>query len=379
AFVLASPPTGRMWDVFKGYAGRVRCLTLRTGEFLPSTISYFTSRLQSESDSPYLLPNLRQIGLEPDEPSSLSSIIHLLRPDFEAIELHLNVGCVRLTAERAAQIANALSARPLLCLARISILCGGFHVMEQGSLDPLFSLVHLQTNLAALELRHYRLTAEALSKLGQQTQLTQLIIENRGTSLEAAAAMFSTIGYLFPGLRTLKFSFDPRLNAEIGVSTIAGISSCHDLRSLEVGNSSEGFLTSHMVSEMGRWWPCMEEFGLVSYRYLARKIRTPLRRLYDIAQAWSITLRLLNVPFNLGWDFPPVSEAMAVKFRHLKSITIISTVLLPNLCEEKYSSIAEFLAAITNPHFSVHESLDLSSSPEYAALNQRIKEMREAQ
>ncbi|KAG8891452.1 hypothetical protein FRC00_013648, partial [Tulasnella sp. 408] len=379
--VLAGPPTDRMWEVFKGYAGRVRCLTFRMEEFAPSTISYFSSRLRSASDSPYLLPNLRRICFAPENLSTLPSIIQLLPPDLKAIELHLNMGSAWLTAATATQLANALSDRPLRRLASITIICEGSISMEQESLSPLFSLVQVQSNPEARELRKYKLIAEALSKVGQQTQLTKLIIKHPGTSLEAAAAMSNTIGSLFPGLRTLKFSFDLDLQDEIKASIIAGISSCHDLRSLEVGNSGRGFLTSHMVSEMSQWWPFMEEFGLVSYGRLTRnEVNTPLSTLYDIAQAWSTTLRLLNVLFDLEFEgFPPASEARAVKFRHLKSITVISSALHPKLQRDRNYRMAEFLVVITNPQFRVHELLDWRSSREYVLLNQRIKEIRDAQ
>lgn len=127
--MLEGPPASRMWDIFKGYAGRVRYLAFRTGEFDSSTISYFSSRLPSESDSPYLLPKLRRIRFLPDELSTLSSIVQLLPPDLEAIILRLNVGRTRLTAATATHISNALSARPLRCLASISLRLGDFHIM----------------------------------------------------------------------------------------------------------------------------------------------------------------------------------------------------------------------------------------------------------
>lgn len=289
-------------------------------------------------------------------------------PDLQAIDLHF----FSLSPAMVTQIFNTLGAIPFGFLASIAI--GGSHNIEPESLEALYSLVQLQSNLETLELRSCRLTADSLSRLGQQTQLTSLVIQHCETSIEAVAAMFSSIGSLFGKLSMLDVRLDPELQGRIGVSTIAGLSSCRGIRRLVVRNTSGELLTSQMVSEMGRWWPSMEELSFTLNRRLGTDSGTPLNRLYDIARVWSTTLRSLGVPFSLGGDFPPVPETTAVKFRHLKSITVFPA----ELPDDKFTNITEFLAAITNSYCTVRKR-GIFVIREYEALNERIKVIREVQ
>lgn len=370
--MFADPPVDSKWDIVKGYARRVRCLNFLPWELDPSIISYVSSRLESPSDGPYLLPKIRLIFCSSVErgPAFLS-IIQMMPPDLQAIDLHF-FSPDRLSPTTVTQIFNTLSTTPFGFLTSISI--GGSHNIESESLEALFSLVQLQSNLETLELRNCRLTADSLSRLGQQTQLTSLVIQHCETSIEAVAAMFSTIGSLFGKLSMLDVWLHPELQGKIGVSTIAGLSSCRDIRRLVVRNTSGELLTSQMVSEMGRWWPSMEEFSFTPCRRFNTDSGTPLNRLYDIARVWSSTLRSLGVTFSFGGHFPPVPETTAVKFRHLKSITVFPA----ELPDDEFANIAEFLAAVTKPYCTVLKRGTFIIR-EYGALNERVKAIREVQ
>ncbi|KAG9025284.1 hypothetical protein FS837_005027, partial [Tulasnella sp. UAMH 9824] len=267
-------------------------------------------------------------------------------PELQAITLEL-ASPSKLSPATVTQIFDTLLAIPLGYLASITIL--GPHDVEQHSLEALLSLVQYQSSLETLDVRSCRFTAESLSRLSRQTQLTKLAFQHRETSLEAVEAMFSTIGSLFPKLRMLHVWLNPELQREIGVSTIAGLSSCRGIRRLSVSNTRGEGLTSQLMSAMGQWWPFMEEFSFTPNRCLATASGIPLNRLYDIAQAWSTTLRSLGVPFDLGGDFPPVPETTAVKLRHLKSIIVFQA----KLPDDKFANVAEFLAAITSSYCTV--------------------------
>lgn len=363
------PPIDSMWGVVEGYARRVRSISFAAGELEPEIISYIASRLESASDSPYFLPKLRHLHcFAPYNLESFLPLIQMLPPDLPVIRLS---GLPSQSPGMAAQIFDTLSAIPFRCL--ISIIISG---VEQDSVEALASLVQLQPTLESLELSW--LTAESLSKFSQHTQLTKLDIQHRGTSLEAVAAMFRTIGSLFPGLRTLDVRLDPLLKDEVGVSTVSGISSCHELRHMAVACTLTEILTSQTVSDMGQWWPFMEEFWFGHGSDVAGAPGTPLSRLYDIARAWSITLRSLSVPFNLEGNFPAVPETIAVKFCHLQSIIVISPHL--PVPDHRFASIAGFLAAITKPRFTVQDGGSFGDQDrKHVGLLLRIKEMREVQ
>lgn len=359
-----------MWECLQGYARRVRRIEFCAGEFATPVMSYISSRLESGCGRPYLLPQIRWIRCFAvhNSPAFLS-ILRMMPPDLQAIRFDCLPGASPATIT---QIFNTLSASPFRCITSLTI--SGASVAEQDVFDALASVVQLQSNLERLELRHVpRVTAESLSRLGQHHRLVKLDIQHCGTSLEEVAAMFTTIGSSFPRLRSLDIWLDLGLEDEVGVSTIAGIGSCHELRRLGVFCSRMKALTPQMMSEMRLWWPFMEDFWLGRSSSIPRGQGTPLSRFYDIAQAWSTTLRSTSVLFNLGGDVPPNLER-TTKFRHLRSITVIST----HLSNDKFARIAEFLSSVTTPPFIIQDRRSYRGQ-ECAELNRRIKEIHQVQ
>ncbi|KAG8921929.1 hypothetical protein FRC01_014727 [Tulasnella sp. 417] len=368
AWEFASPPMDRMWECVQGYALRVRRVEFCAGEFATPVVEYISTRLKSGFGPPHLLPKVRWIRcFALDNRPALLSILRMMPPDLQAIRLDCLSGASPATI---AQIFNTLSTTQFRCLTSITI--SGAYVAEQGAFDALASVIQLQSNLERLELRHVRVTAEALSKFIQQPRLIKLDIQHCGTSSQAVAAMFRTIGSSFPRLRSLEIWLERGLEDEVGASTIAGISSCHELRRLSVVCSRMRVLTPQMISEMRIWWPFMEDFCLGRSSAIPSGQGAPLSILCDIARAWSTTLRSISVLFELG-DVPSILE-MPTKFRHLRSITVLSS----HLSNDMFARIAGFLSEVTTPPFTIQDRRSYRGQ-ECAELNRRIKEIHQRQ
>lgn len=358
-----------MWDSVQGYARRIRRIGFCAGEFATPVVSYISSRLESARGRRYLLPRIRYIRcFALDNSPALFSILRMMPPDLQAIRLDCLPGASPATIAR---IFNTLSATPFRGLSTLTI--SGASIAEEDVFDSLASVIRLQSNLERLELRHVRVTAGSLSKFGQHPRLIELHIQHSGTSLEAVAALFRTIGVSFPVLRSLDIWLDRGLEDEVGVSTIAGISSCHELRRLSVVCPHMKALTPQMISEMRLWWPFMEDFWLGRSSAIPIGQGTPLSMLHDIAWAWSATLRSISVLFNLEGDVPPILERKT-KFCHLRSITVLST----HLSNDDFAKIAEFLSSVTTAPFTLQDRRSYRGQ-ECAELNRRIKEIHQVQ
>lgn len=185
-----------MWDIVKGYARRVRYLSFRAGELDPLIISYVFSRLESPSDSPYLLPRIRRIYcFAMDNAPAFLSIIRMMPPDsLQAIRLRFDTPS-RSSPATVIQVFNFLSARPFRCLR--SIVINGVSVAEEDSLEALASVVQLQSSLQTLELHHCRLSPKSLSGFTRKTQLSDLNMRIIG-SLHTVSAMLEDRWILVP-------------------------------------------------------------------------------------------------------------------------------------------------------------------------------------
>lgn len=351
-----------------GYAQRVRIVEWCRGEFTPAVISFLRSRVESGCGSPYLLPNLRGIRffLEGDG-MALLSVIRMIPPGLQ----ELAVDWPRLTTPVIfTQILNIILETPFHCLTNISI--SG----HDGAPDvqTLASVLRPQSNLEKLDLDGFRMTTESLATLGCHARLTNLDIQHRGESLQTVVELFGTIGSLFPKLRRLQVWLDGNLEDEVGISALTGIGSCSEMQHLVVSCSRSENLTSRMVSDMGRWWPSMEKFGVgpSQGRHPASGAGTPLSILNDIVRVWATTLQSLWITFSPGDQPLPVPESPQFKFQRLQAIHI-PPAPLPHA---RLVNMAEFLAAITTQTFAVREDRWFKTGG-WAKVNRLIREMHQ--
>lgn len=132
-----------------------------------------------------------------------------------------------------------------------------------------------------------------------------------------------------------------------------------------------------MMWDMGGWWPLMETLCFGGGSDFPDTPGTPLGVLRDAPPAWLSDLRSLRVPFDLGRDGLSDLETGPDRFRRLRSITTPST----HLSDDNLPKIAEFLAAMTTPHFIVRENRPSGRHREdrLAKLNKRISAIHRRQ
>ncbi|KAG8943509.1 hypothetical protein FRC04_002860 [Tulasnella sp. 424] len=282
----------------------------------------------------------------------------------------LDVDCFR-SAEPGifTQILKTILETPLLRLTSISI-SDYFHPPD---VQTLASVLRPQSNLEKLELCGFRITTESLATFGCHARLTDLNMKHSGESLQTVVELFGIIGSLFPKLRRLKVQLDRNLEDEVGISALAGIGSCSEIRRLVVSCSRSENLTSRMVSDMGRWWPSMERFGLeLSQGWDPARAGTPLSILNDIARVWATTLQYLGIAFGPGDQLLPVPESPRFKFQGLQAIQIPPA----PLSDDRLVNMAEFLAAITTHPLVVQEHQWIRTDG-WAKVNRLIREIHQ--
>lgn len=198
------------------------------GEFGPAVISHLLSRLESTRDSPSLLPNLREIRvfLVRDD-SSLLPLIRTIPYGLRAFSLD----CFNASPAIFTQVLKTTQDPQFNCLTSISICNSPSPIQD---LEIVVSIVRLQSNLEKLDLTGFQLTATSLATFGFHARLTKLYIRHHGESLQTVVELFGVIGPSFPKLRHLTVWLDDDLTDEVQVSSLAGISSCCELRRLEV-------------------------------------------------------------------------------------------------------------------------------------------------
>ncbi|KAG9017080.1 hypothetical protein FRB90_001859, partial [Tulasnella sp. 427] len=292
---LETPTRDEGWKIIANYARRVQRIDYSEGNFEPLTLACLTTRLRPTGDDKFVFPNIRALRCSTSSGgASLPIILRMMSSDLQEFSLHAVRGpreTVNVSSALVARILQVLSSGPFLSLIKLIAVGNVFEVRE--AFEALLAVVKLQQNLRTLALHPSGFADKFLEAFGYHYRLTSLTIEQRTTSLESVAQLFDCIGRSYPNLEDFSIKLHENLEGELPLSKLQNLK----LRALKIQGVGSKHLTVEMVSAMGQWWPCMQDFEFGRQSMIPRGECAPLCRLNDIARVWP-ELRSVEVVFE---------------------------------------------------------------------------------
>ncbi|KIO26773.1 hypothetical protein M407DRAFT_23968 [Tulasnella calospora MUT 4182] len=333
------------WEVFKGYAKRVRVLAHDSGDALIST--GLVLRIVSAHLGQTVLPNLREADWNLCDDDTTYQVAVFCSPSLDSISLQIaNDGVDIRMVQR---MLVSLSSFPLPRLRVIHITTEYPRGTDAQLNEALSAFIKNRGTLSELRLQAVQVTPDggllaAACGFSQLRVLEGDLVGYTGTSFRSA---LEDLASACPLLETVSFGKGGLNTGDNGETLtfddVEPLLRCRRLEDVRIWGDTLQPFEEEDIGRIGCAWPRLTTLVIGSRAEPAQDTGAPILRLMDYA--WHLpTLRRLACRFDCSERIPSAGQVIA-RFKHLRILGLEESIIPSG----RLTFVAEFLSMVCGP------------------------------